>query len=105
MINTHNVTSTLLKKLLYKEAKEHAPQEALDNFSLLDEKKVSYRLEVKGAKQIGQLVSMTPLYWQTDKTAQANLNTLASLYTEIDFVIRTYRPIKDNAWANASIKQ
>lgn len=94
-----------LKKLLYKEAKEHTPQEALDNFSLLGEEKVSYRLEVKGAKQISQLVSMTPLYWQTDKTAQDNLNTLASLCTEIDFVIRTYRPIKDNAWANASIKQ
>jgi 23S rRNA (guanine745-N1)-methyltransferase len=94
-----------LKKLLYKEAREHTSQEALDNFSLLDEKKVSYQLEIKDTKQVGQLVSMTPLYWQTGKTSQASLNILTSLNTEIDFVIRIYRPIKDNAWATASIKQ
>jgi len=93
-----------LKKLLYQEAKEHLPHDNLENFLLLNEKKFSYQIEIKSAEKINQLVAMTPLYWRTSKLAQASLNELESLSTEVDFIIKIYKPIKNNAWNNASIK-
>jgi 23S rRNA (guanine745-N1)-methyltransferase len=93
-----------LKKLLYQEAKEHLPHEALENFLLVNEEKLSYQVEIKNAERINQLVAMTPLYWRTSKLAQASLNELDCLSTEVDFIIKVYQPIKNNAWNNASIK-
>jgi 23S rRNA (guanine745-N1)-methyltransferase len=94
-----------LKALIYREVQEHTPPEPPKSFHLLDEQRISYQLELKGHESIKQLLSMTPFYWKGDRAAKAKLDTADSLNTEIDFVIRVYRPIKNDVWGSASIKQ
>ena len=93
-----------LKKLLYQEAKEHTPSKSPANLSLLKEEKLSYQIQINSTQKINELISMTPLYWRTNKKNQTKLKETESLNTEVNFIIRVYCPSKNNAWTDASIK-
>lgn len=82
-----------LKELIYTKAQEHDLPDRQENFLLLDEQQISYQLEIGDKESVKQLLAMTPFYWKGDRAAKAKLDDLDMLSTEVEFVMRVYRPI------------
>ena len=57
---------------------------------LIDERRLSYEIEVKGQEMIQALFSMTPYYWRTSESDRSRLLGLDALTTVVDFKIYVF---------------
>ena len=64
---------------------------ALEGFQLIENKRISYRIELESQEDIQNLFSMTPYYYRTGKEQQERLSSLDKLETAIDFELLAYR--------------
>lgn len=83
-----------LKQLLYEAPTQHAPAEALagePGFELIGSHRIDYMLLLRGARQVANLLLMTPYFWSVDATTQTRLAATEALDTEVDVVVRAYR--------------
>jgi hypothetical protein len=46
---------------------------------------------VEGKTDVGNLLAMTPYFWQTSREKQAQIAGLERLDTEVEFVVDSYR--------------
>jgi 23S rRNA (guanine745-N1)-methyltransferase len=84
-----------LKQLLYDTAAAHEPTDTLAGgagFTLVATHRIRHPLTLRGPGQVANLLRMTPYYWSVDAAKQARLADLDGLDTEIDVVVRAYRP-------------
>jgi 23S rRNA (guanine745-N1)-methyltransferase len=85
-----------LKQLLYDTPAAHEPADTLAGeagFALVSTHRIRHPLSLRGPGQVANLLRMTPYYWSVDAAKQARLADLDALDTEIDVVVRAYRPI------------
>lgn len=86
------------KELLYDTPARFEPSGSLtevDGFELLTTHKISYKLQLRGAGQVANLLAMTPFYWSASTGTQARLAAIEELDTEVDVLIHAYRRIPD----------
>ncbi|MBQ8309790.1 MAG: methyltransferase domain-containing protein [Clostridia bacterium] len=57
---------------------------------LLEHRRLTYSINVKGREQIAALFSMTPYYWRTSNVDRHKLDAAETLETEVDFDIFLY---------------
>lgn len=84
-----------LKQIIYREAREHALPAIPEGFQQVQEQRLQYPLTLQGQAAIAQLMSMTPFYWKGNRRAKSQLDQLQALSTEVDFLVRCYRPDND----------
>lgn len=58
---------------------------------LLEHRRLSYTVTVRGKESIEALFSMTPYYWRTSESDRAKLDACEELETEVDFDIYIYK--------------
>ena len=63
----------------------------LDGFEFVDSEKVNFMMKIDNKKDIWNLFSMTPYYYNTGRLEQERLNSLEGLETQADFEILTYK--------------
>ncbi len=83
-----------LKQMVYENPQRHDdPNEELAGrgFVRVDSHRVRYGLQVRNARDVANLLAMTPLYWSASPAAQARLSAYSELDTEVDVVINVYR--------------
>ena len=61
------------------------------NMPLLERRRLTYTIEVRGNERVIALFSMTPYYWRTSEADREKLTALDTLKTEVDFDIYLYR--------------
>ena len=80
-----------MKEVLYEHPYENAEErDAPEGFLSLGMRRVEYTAEIDG-EHIGDLFSMTPYFYRTDRAGREKLAALASLSTELAFGILTYK--------------
>lgn len=83
-----------LKKAVYdKPYLNPKPENISEGFRLVSSEEVKYEIELKSNEDIISLFKMTPYYYKTSKTDQQKLESLSSLKTELEFLIRIYTDI------------
>ena len=84
-----------LRALVYDAPEPHTPKEPLRNdpdlFERVDSTRVRAPLSLSTCVDVTNLLSMTPYWWQADKTKQARIASLPGLDTELDVLVTTYR--------------
>ncbi len=81
-----------LRQHIYAKASEHDTSvTAVDDFTLVEQQPLQYRIDIKASEHIQALLNMTPYYWQTTKDKQQSLKHLEQLSCEVDIVISIYR--------------
>lgn len=61
------------------------------NIDLVEEKRLTFEIELNTNADIKNLFAMTPYYWKTSKKDFEKLETLSYLKTEIDIIIAVYK--------------
>jgi 23S rRNA (guanine745-N1)-methyltransferase len=90
------------KELLYAEPSRFEPSDTLSGepgFELIDVHRIRYSLELRGAGQVANLLTMTPFYWSVDQATQARLADLDTFDTEVDVLVHAYRRVQDHGAA------
>lgn len=80
-----------LKQLIYDQAQPHGPEPVPQGFSLERREHIGGQLCLEGAEAIGQLLLMTPYYYNLDPQTQARVQGLSRLETHIEFSLSVYR--------------
>lgn len=86
------------KELLYDAPARFEPSASLseaDGFEPVTTHRISYKLQLRGAGQVANLLAMTPFYWSASAGTQARLAATEELDTEVDVLIHAYRRIPD----------
>jgi len=60
------------------------------HLQLLEQRRLTYTINVEGSEQIEALFSMTPYYWRTSDADRQKLKMVETLSTEVDFDIFLY---------------
>ena len=80
-----------LKALIYDEVKLHPDnEEDLPNFTLLDEKRLKYNMNLSG-QDAYELLAMTPLAWRASEEVKRLLKLSETKHYTADFLIRIYQ--------------
>lgn len=66
---------------------------ALDGFTLLEKKEITFPLHLDKQEYIDTLFKMTPYYYKTSREGQAKLRALDTLATHAEFFLVVYRKI------------
>lgn len=88
------------KELLYNTPERFEPSGSLteaDGFEPVTTHRIRYKLQLRGAGQVANLLAMTPFYWSADAATQTRLAAVEELDTEVDVLIHAYRRIPDQA--------
>ncbi len=81
-----------LKRRIYDNVYENeARSDMPKNMELVEERRISYSIELTSQSQILALFAMTPYYWRTSAEDKSKLMGLTSLETEADIIIAIYR--------------
>ena len=81
-----------LKRAMYETTYENAERADLPTaLTLVETRRVSFEITVRGQDDIGALFSMTPYYWRTSEADKAKLLSLDTLTTEVDMLLYIYR--------------
>lgn len=81
-----------LRRLVYDQPREHAPPEPeCEGFQHSQRIDIGFRICVEGKADVGNLLAMTPYFWQTSRTKQAAIINLEQLETEVSFLVDCYR--------------
>jgi 23S rRNA (guanine745-N1)-methyltransferase len=84
------------KELLYDSPARFEPSESLtraDGFEPVTTHRIRYKLQLRGAGQVANLLAMTPFYWTADQDMQARLAAVEELDTEVDVILHAYRRV------------
>jgi len=83
-----------LREIIYPVAREHAgstrAEQARGLFSLADEKRVNYQLELKSNVEIMDLLAMTPYFWNIDLNTKSKVAALDRLALDVDVLISVF---------------
>ncbi len=81
-----------LKRAMYENTYENAERADLPTtLSLVETRRATFEITVKGQDDIEALFSMTPYYWRTSQDDKAKLQALDTLTTEVDMLLYIYR--------------
>jgi len=84
-----------LREIIYPVAREHAgstrAEQARGLFSLADEKRVHYQLELKSNQEIMDLLAMTPYFWNIDLNTKSKVEALDRLTLDVDVLISVFK--------------
>jgi 23S rRNA (guanine745-N1)-methyltransferase len=84
-----------LRKIIYPNVREHAPstvnQEASPLFSIENETRINYPIELKSSEMIMDLLAMTPYYWNVDFKTKSRVVSLSELALDVDVEIRVFK--------------
>ena len=84
-----------LREIIYPVAREHAEstreEQARGFFSLTDERRVNYQLELKSNREIMDLLAMTPYFWNIDLNTKSKVEALDRLALDVDVLIRVFQ--------------
>jgi 23S rRNA (guanine745-N1)-methyltransferase len=84
-----------LREIIYPVAREHAEstraEQARGLFSLADEKRINYQLELKSNREIMDLLSMTPYFWNIDLNTKSKVEALDRLALDVDVLISVFK--------------
>ncbi len=81
-----------LKRVLYDRIKENDGRADLpQSMTLLEEKRVSFDITVKGKENLQNLFAMTPYYWRTSPSDSEKLKEIDTLKTAVDMIIAVYQ--------------
>jgi len=90
-----------LRELIYPVAREHAgstrAEQARGLFSLADERRVHYQLELKSNQEIMDLLAMTPYFWNIDLNTKSKVKALDRLALDVDVLISVFKKPRDKA--------
>lgn len=94
-----------LREIIYPEAREHSrstvSKEAEPFFSLLDEKRITYPLELTDGEAIMDLLAMTPYFWHIDLKTRSRVESLERLSLDVDVELRVLEK-KESTLPNVS---
>lgn len=79
-----------LKQLLYRDVHDHKVSAPADGFTLQDERRVEFEMNLERTVDITNLLAMTPLNWRGSIEGKRHVRELQQLTVEADFVVRTY---------------
>ena len=84
-----------LREIIYPVAREHTgstrTEQARGLFSLADERRVTYQLELKNNTEIMDLLAMTPYFWNIDLNTKAKVEALDRLMLDVDVLISVFK--------------
>lgn len=84
-----------LRELIYPVAREHAvstrTEQARGLFSLADEERINYQLELKSNGEIMDLLAMTPYFWNIDLATKSKVEALDRLALDVDVLISVFK--------------
>jgi len=84
-----------LREIIYPVAREHAAstraEQASGLFSLADEKRIHYQLELKSNKEIIDLLAMTPYFWNINLNTKSKVEALDRLALDVDVLISVFK--------------
>ena len=82
-----------LKKAVYESAYENEGRRDLptEKFELLEEKRVTYGIELASGEDIENLFAMTPYFYRTSQKDKEKLKEFSSLFTKIDVELFIYK--------------
>lgn len=81
-----------LKQIVYPSVYENEVEHLQDNrFQLVNEKVLSYMIDLKDAQDIWALFQMTPYYWKSPKEGSERLKVLQQLKTQVHFQVEVYQ--------------
>ncbi len=84
-----------LREIIYPMVREHAPSSVLEQakglFSLSDEVRINYQVELKSAEAIRDLLAMTPYFWNIDLKTKSKVEALDRLDLDVDVEIRVFK--------------
>lgn len=84
-----------LREIIYPVAREHAgstrAEQAKGLFSLADEKRINYQLELKSNREIMDLLAMTPYFWNIDLNTKSRVEALDRLALDVDVLISVFK--------------
>jgi 23S rRNA (guanine745-N1)-methyltransferase len=83
-----------LREIIYPVAREHAgstrAEQARGLFSLADERRIHYQLELRSNQEIMDLLAMTPYYWNIDLNTKSKVEALDRLALDVDVLISVF---------------
>jgi 23S rRNA (guanine745-N1)-methyltransferase len=86
-----------LKKLIYREAKQHdISKSPIEHLTLVEQKEVSYMMEFTESDDIINLLAMTPFAFKTTEGLLTDLKTRKNFSCQADFLIRLYQKSNKN---------
>jgi 23S rRNA (guanine745-N1)-methyltransferase len=89
-----------LREIIYPLAREHAEstrtEQARGLFSLTDERRVNYPLELMSNAEIMDLLAMTPYFWNIDLSTKCKVEALDRLALDVDVLISVYTKTAGN---------
>ena len=82
-----------LKKAVYESAYENEGRRDLpaEKFSLIEERRVEYVIDVEGGSDVENLFAMTPYFYRTSQKDKDKLKNLSSISTKIDVELFIYK--------------
>ena len=81
-----------LKRAIYDTAHTNSERADLPKcMTKIDERRVSYTIDVDTNESIMSLFAMTPYYWRTSVSDGEKLKGLTSLSTEVDIIVSVYK--------------
>ncbi len=84
-----------LREIIYPVAREHAgstrAEQARGLFSLADEKRINYQLELQSSQEIMDLLAMTPYFWNIDLNTKSKVEALDRLALDVDVLISVFK--------------
>lgn len=85
-----------LKKAVYETTYKNTERVDMPSeMRLLDEKRVTYTVDLSDNKSIMDLFSMTPYSYRTAEADLQKLKALDSLTTEVDVIVRVYQKVRN----------
>jgi 23S rRNA (guanine745-N1)-methyltransferase len=87
-----------LRKIIYPIAREHTRSSTLEQargiFTLATTTRINYPLDLKSNKEIGDLLAMTPYFWNIDLSTKSRVEALDRLALDVDVEIRVFERTK-----------
>ena len=84
-----------LKRAVYDDVYKNEGRRDLptDSFELLEERRLTYTIDLETSEDIQNLFAMTPYYYHTSVKDKAKLANLSSLCTKVDVELFIYKKI------------
>ncbi|MCO4763042.1 MAG: methyltransferase domain-containing protein [Myxococcales bacterium] len=80
-----------LKEVMYEQTRGHKEPTHAEGFTLLEERRVTFEMNLRRNTDIQNLLAMTPLNWKGSREGKAQLRAMNALDVGADFVVRLYR--------------
>lgn len=80
------------RKLVYSDARPHAPVELPAGFHIVTEETVSFPLHLTSKERVRQLLEMTPYKWHMDPATYQRVSGVETLTDTAHFVMQLLRP-------------